>query len=364
MAMSARYRLSRMGHGAAAAALAALLVAAPGLATAQQDRGTVLRDGVPETYVVVRGDTLWDISARFLRDPWLWPEIWEVNPDIENPHLIYPGDIIYLVWVDGAPRLRVQRGVAPPPARDAEQLEPRVRVLPHEDAIPTIPLEVIRPFLSRVRVLSPGELDDAPYLLRSVDGRLMAGQGHRVYVRGLDADPELNWTIVRQGQEYKDPETGASLGFEAEHVAEAQVDRLGDPATIRLLTSRQEALSGDRMIALPQQPLDIALHPHAPRGEVDGRIVARMGGGIQIGQYHVIVINRGESDGLEPGVVLSLWKKGEMISDTVSRRRERVQLPDERVGELIVFRTFDRLSYALVMRSERDMAVGDIVRNP
>jgi hypothetical protein len=366
MAMSAQERYFRAGRGAASALLAALLVLSP-LQGAAQDRGTVLREGVPETYTVVRGDTLWDIAGRFLQNPWQWPEIWEVNPGIENPHLIYPGDIINLVWVDGSPRLRVQRGVAPPPRRDprAERLEPRIRVIPHEVAIPTIPLEVIRPFLSRPRVLAPGELDNAPYILRSVDGRLMAGENNRVYVRGLSADPETEWTIVRQGQEYIDPQTEESLGFEAEHVAEATVVRLGDPATVRIISSRREAMEGDHLIRLPSQQTETSLHPRAPDHAIDGQIVAMLGGGMQIGQYSVVAINRGESHGLEPGMVLSIWLQGEEIEDTVRNRRgEKVQLPDERVGEMIVFRTFGMLSYALVMRAERDMSPGDIVRNP
>lgn len=364
--MSAQNLTSRAARRTATVLLAALMVAGP-VHLSAQDRGTVLRDGVPETYTVVRGDTLWGIAGRFLRDPWRWPEIWEANPDIENPHLIYPGDVVHLTWVDGQPRLSVERGVAPPPSRDprAEQLQPQIRVLPLEEAVPTIPLEVIRPFLSRPRVVAPGELDSAPYILRTVDGRLIAGIGNRVYVRGLGASPELEWTVVRLGQQYVDPVTGEELGYEAEYVAEGRIDRIGDPATMVITSSNIEAMQGDRLLALSGQQLETSLHPRAPDGPVEGHIVARMGGGIQIGQYHVIVINLGESHGMEPGMVLSIWKKGEEIQDTVnSRRGEPVQLPDERAGEAIVFRTFGRLSYALVMRSSRDMDVGDILRNP
>lgn len=364
--MSAQNLISRAARRTATALLAAVLVTGP-VQLSAQNQGTVLRDGVPETYTVVRGDTLWGIAGRFLNDPWRWPDIWEANPDIENPHLIYPGDLIRLMWVDGQPRLRVERGVAPPPNRDprAEQVEPRVRVLPLDEAVPTIPLEVIRPFLSRPRIVAPGELESAPYILRAVDGRLLAGQGNRVYVRGLGADPESDWTIVRQGQLYIDPVTEEELGYEAEYVAEGRVDRLGDPATVLITASRQEAMQGDRLLSLSGQQTETSLHPRAPNGTVEGQIVARMGGGLQIGQYHVIVINLGENHGMEPGMVLSIWKKGEEIQDTVqSRRGVPVQLPDERAGEAIVFRTFARVSYALVMRSTRDMDVGDILRNP
>ncbi len=363
--MSTQNRIFRVAQTSAAAVFSAFLLAATAPALQAQDRGTVLRDGVPETYVVVRGDTLWGIAGRFLRNPWDWPDIWEVNPEIENPHLIYPGDVIYLVWVDGAPRLRMTRGVAPPPERrSGDRMEPQIRVLPLDEAIPTIPLEVIRPFLSRPQVVQENELDNAPYVLRSVDGRLMAGSGNRVYVRGLSADGGNDWTIVRKGQAYRDPVTNELLGYEAEYVAEATMDRTGDPATVVLISSQQEAMAGDRLIDLSGQQIETSLYPRAPSHNIEGHLVARLGGGLQIGQYHVIVINRGDNDGLEPGMVLSIWQKGEEMVDTVGPRGGKVQLPDERVGEVVVFRTSPRLSYGLVMRSARDMSVGDIVRNP
>lgn len=362
--MSTQNRIFRVAQTGATAVFCAFLLAATAPALQAQDRGTVLRDGVPETYVVVRGDTLWGIAGRFLRNPWDWPDIWQVNPEIENPHLIYPGDIVHLVWVDGAPRLRVDRGVAPPDRRGADRLQPQIRVLPLEDAVPTIPLEVIRPFLSRPQVVQENELDDAPYVLRSVDGRLMAGSGNRVYVRGLSADSDNDWTIVRKGQAYRDPVTNDLLGYEAEYVADATIVRTGDPATVVLNSSQQETMAGDRLIDLSRQQIETSLHPRAPSQQVEGHLVARLGGGLQIGQYHVVVINRGESHGLEPGMVLSIWQTGEEMEDTVGPRGGKVMLPDERVGELVVFRTSPQLSYALVMRSARDMSVGDIVRNP
>ena len=340
---------------------AALAIAAP--STPAQDgatertSGTVLRDGVPETYIVKRGDTLWDISAMFLRDPWLWPDIWNVNPDIANPHLIYPGDIIRLIWIDGRPQLVVDRTI---------RLSPEVRSQPIEDPIPMIPLEAIRPFLSQPQVVSRDELDDAPYLLRAVDGRLMSAEGTRVYARGFPEDPALDWTIVRKGQEYRDPETRRILGYEAIHVADATLERLGDPATVVLTSSQLEAFSGDRLLA-NMNPIADNLYPHAPAQEVEGRMIALVGPGLAVSQYKVVVINRGRDHGVEPGVVLSIWQAGEKIKDPNRRGwfgARSVQLPDERGGELIVFRATDKLAYGLVMRSARDLAIGDIVRNP
>jgi hypothetical protein len=345
--------------GVLACALAA--VAAPlGAQPAERTTGTVLRDGVPETYVVKRGDTLWDISAMFLRDPWLWPDIWQVNPEIANPHLIYPGDIIRLIWVDGRPQLVVDR-------TRTERLSPGMRVSELDDPIPMIPLEAIRPFLDRPSVIGRDELDEAPYLLRAVDGRLMSAQGTRVYARGFGEDPALEWTVVRKGQEYRDPETREVLGYEAMYIADATLDRLGDPATILITASRQEAMTGDRLIH-GAAPLSDNLYPRAPEMDVTGRIIAIVGEGLTVSQYKVVVINRGMRDGVEPGVVLSLWRAGEKMKDPNARggwfRSRTVQLPDERGGELIVFRATERVAYGLVMRSTRDMAIGDLVKNP
>lgn len=355
--MNARSLTQRtMGRIVAVALGATLVVGAPALAQSETTRGTVLREGVSDTYVVQKGDTLWDISARFLRDPWLWPEIWQVNPDIENPHLIYPGDIIRLIMVDGQPRLVVER------PRGPDKLSPRVRELPLEAAIPTIPLEAIRPFLGRPAVVSADEFANAPYILEGFDGRLMSGLGHRVYVRGVGADPALDWTVVRKGKMYKDPATGEELGYEAEFIGEAEITRLGDPATAVLTASTKEALAGDRLLVKSATGLSRALQPHAPDTDISGHIVAQIGGAEQIGQYGVIVLNRGATHGLDPGSVVSIWRAGGTTRDRVGGGK--VQLPDERYGEALVFRTDGGLSYALVMRSTRELAVGDMIRNP
>ena len=344
---------------AAVFALALAATAAPlGAQVAERTTGTVLREGVPETYVVKRGDTLWDISAMFLRDPWLWPDIWQVNPEIPNPHLIYPGDIIRLIWVDGRPQLVVDR-------TSVERLSPEVREGPLDDPIPMIPLEAIRPFLERPTVVGKKELNDAPYLLRSVDGRLMSAQGTRVYARGFEEDAPIEWTVVRKGQEYRDPDTRKVIGYEATYIADAVMDRVGDPATLLITASRQEAMSGDRLVP-DAHVLSDALYPHAPSADVEGRMIAIVGEGLSVSQYTVVVINRGREDGVEPGTVLSIWRAGEKMKDPHSGGwfSRSVQLPDERAGELIVFRAPDELAFALVMRSTRDMAIGDLVRNP
>ncbi len=335
-----------------AAVLAAALVAL----AAHAAQEVALNPDHPDRYVVKRGDTLWDIAARFLRDPWLWPEIWHVNPQIENPHLIYPGDVISLVYVDGKPRLVLERG------RRTVKLSPQVRELPLDEAIPTIPLDAIRPFLSRPRVLGEGEFEAAPYVVASADEHLIAASGMRVYARGVLGDAGARYAVLRRGQVYRDPDTGEVLGLEAIHVADAQVQRPGDPAVLVLQRSTRETLPGDRLFPVGEDRYTDNFLPRAPGRRVEGRIIAVFDGVSRIGQYQVVVLNRGARDGMEPGHVLAVHRAGETIRDPV--RREKVTLPDERAGIVMVFRTFDRVSYALVMSATRSLRVLDRVRNP
>jgi hypothetical protein len=240
--------------------------------------------------------------------------------------------------------------------------------MPLEEAIPTIPIDAIRPFLSYTLVVGEDALDDAPYVMQGVDDRLMSGEGHRVYARGFQDTPQQDWSVVRKGEAFLDPETDEVIGYEARYIGDARVIRLGDPATMLITASRQEILTGDRLIE-PVPDFDRGLQPHAPYTTVNGSIVAQLGGAEQIAQYNVVVLNRGTSHGLQPGTVVSIWREGEMTRDSAKDRgrfstRERVRLPDERYGEAIVFRADDTVSLALVMRSSREMAVGDLIRNP
>lgn len=320
----------------------------------------------PERYVVKKGDTLWDISAMFLQDPWLWPEIWYVNPQIENPHLIYPGDIITIVWIDGRPYLQVERdGVIVQTTRREVRLTPQIRTMPLDQAIPTIPLEAIRAFLSRSYVVDDDELEDAPYLLRSVDGRLMSGAANRVYVRGLTDPTVLRYSVVRPGDEYEDPETGDTLGYEALFVGSGEIIRGGDPATMLLTNTKREALAGDRLIPAGGDTFNANFIPHAAEPPVQGRIISVIDGVSQIGQFMIVVLNKGEADGVNTGTVFAIYQKGANIGDPYAGLlTESVQLPDERAGLALVFRTFDRVSYALVMRATSEIHMLDVVRNP
>ncbi len=336
--------------------LAGLLAAALVTLVAHAAGGVPLNPDHPDRYVVKRGDTLWDIAERFLRDPWLWPEVWHINPQIENPHLIYPGDVISLVYLDGKPRLVLRRG------RPTVRLSPRVRERPLAEAIPTIPLDAIRPFLSRPRVLDEAAFERAAYIVASADEHLIAGSGDRVYARGIGEGPGARFAVLRRSQLYRDPDTGEVLGVEAIHVADARVQRGGDPATLVLERSTREALVGDRLFPVDESPYTDNFFPRAPDRPVEGRIIAVFDGVSRIGQYQVVVLNRGEREGMAPGHVLAVYQAGETVRDPV--RREKVTLPEERAGVVMVFRTFDRVSYALVMKATRAIRVLDRVRNP
>lgn len=336
-------------------ALAGFLAAAFMTLAAHAAGEVPLNPAHPDRYVVKRGDTLWDIAERFLRDPWLWPEVWHINPQIENPHLIYPGDVISLVYVDGKPRLVLQRG------RPTVKLSPQARPQPLDEAIPTIPLDVIGPFLSRPRVLEEPAYERAPYIVSSADEHLIAGAGDRVYVRGLSRGPG-RYTVLRRGELYRDPDTGEVLGLEAVHVADARLQRPGDPAVLVLVSSSREAIVGDRVLPVEEGRYTDRFLPRAPKHRVDGRIISVLDGVSRIGQYQVVVLNRGRREGVEPGHVLAVYQTGEVIEDPV--RGGKVKLPDERAGIVMVFRTFDKVSYALVMRATRSIRVLDRVRNP
>ncbi|GBE09540.1 lysM domain protein [bacterium BMS3Abin12] len=324
-----------------------------------------LRPDHPNRYVVVKGDTLWGISARFLRDPWLWPEVWSVNPQIRNPNLIYPGDAITLAYVNGKPRLRLQRGASAPHGMRTVRLVPEVQREPLPKAIPTIPLDAIRPFLTRTTVVSKGELADAPYVVDIAGEHLVGADGNRIYVRRLDDTTLRRFVVVRQGDTYRNPRTGKILGYEAIHLADAELVRAGHPATLRLSHADQEVRIGDRLLPLPAQRLPDDFVPQAPKRPVDGQIISVFHGVSQIGQDQVVVLDVGKEQGIRAGDVLAIYQAGRRIRDTVEGGIGRtVSLPDERAGILMVFRPFRRVSYALVMSATRAIHLEDVVRNP
>ncbi|TDY03695.1 LysM peptidoglycan-binding domain-containing protein [Thiohalophilus thiocyanatoxydans] len=329
----------------------------------------VFKPDYPERYVVKRGDTLWDIAGRFLKDPWLWPKVWHINPEIRNPHLIYPGDVIVLYHgADGEPYLTLEGsgGVTEPRDREATRLSPRERYEPIDKAIPTIPRSVIAPFLQRPRVIGKDELDDAPYIVSSYEGHLISSNDNTIYVRDIEDEAIGRYEVVRPGRVYKDPETGETLGYEVLRLAEARVTRgktgVDDVTTLNIERARQEVLNGDHLLPAEEETLEFNFFPRPPEEEVNGHIIAVHNGLSQIGQHNVVILSRGARDGLESGHVLAIYQDGGTARDPVNRGS--VELPDERAGLLMVFRTYEKVSYALVMEANRALHVKDRVTSP
>lgn len=318
-----------------------------------------LKDGHPDRYVVKKGDTLWDISAMFLNSPWLWPEIWYVNPQVSNPHLIYPGDELALVYVDGKPQLRLQRG------QRGVKLSPRARPESLDKAIPTIPLDAIEQFLSKPLVVGKDELAKAAYVVSSAGEHLITGAGDKVYLRGISDDAAPMQNLFRPGNTYIDPNTGEVLGYEAIYLGEGNISRKGDPATLQLTRTTREVNIGDRALPVSQESTQAYFSPHPASPDMDGSIISVHDGVSQIGQYQVVVINRGKREGVDVGTVMSIQQSGDLIRDQVSRKRnDLVRLPDEYAGLLMVFRTFEKVSYAIVLKAVQALHVGDKVRHP
>ncbi|MEL6869766.1 MAG: LysM peptidoglycan-binding domain-containing protein [Pseudomonadota bacterium] len=317
----------------------------------------------PQQYIVKRGDTLWDISAMFLRDPWFWPEIWQVNPQVENPHLIFPGDRLSLIYVDGMPRIQLVRG----DMRGA-RLSPGVRVIPLEDAITTIPYEAISAFLTRAAVLEKEELDSLPYVLQARGDHLISSAGVDLYARGGNIEEiGSRYSVVHIDGPLRDPDDDSIVGYEALYVGDGTIRRLGDPSTLFVNESQREILNGDRLIS-KDVVIPLNFFPKAPDQAVDGRIISVIDGVSRIGQFQVVVINRGERDGLATGDVLDVLTAGDTIIDRYSQNSrilgEKVTLPDENAGTLMLFKIYDRISYGLIMTAESEIQVLDLVRSP
>lgn len=357
---------SRRPLGALAAAAitaAALAMAVPaGVATGQAggiDRNVIpMAANAPDRYVVQKGDTLWDISAKFLTDPWYWPEIWHINPQVANPHLIYPGDELALTWVDGRPQVTIANG-------GATRLSPRVRENPLSESVHAIPYERIAAFMQRPAVLTHDEVASAPYVVRARDERLISAVGNDIYVRRLgNGTVGSRYSVYHVGDELKDPDDGNVLGYQGLYTGEAALNHSGNPATLRVMDAARETLEGDILRpATIEEKLDFI--PRLPEKAVDGTIMSVIDSRTMVADYDVVIINRGARDGLKAGHVLEVWEHGEEVNDYTNNPESRkVQLPDERNGVAMIFKAYDRMSYGLMWRSDREVHVGDAVRSP
>jgi hypothetical protein len=330
---------------------------------------SLLKPDHPARYIVKQGDTLWDISSMFLADAWRWPEIWGVNPAIENPHLIFPGDEIVLRYVDGKPQLLVSRGdegrtirLTPEPNPDTK-LAPRVRAEPLTSSIPAIPLGAIAGLLNTGRIVGPDTLANAPHILAGERERLVFGPGDDFYARGDWEGDASVYGVFRPGEVYQDPVTHEVLGYEAQGMGVARVlRRTDDVYTMRLTSIHEDVRIGDRLLPTEQRRVESMFYPSAPDDEIDAVIMTLLGGASVIGKNQVVAINRGEINSLEVGHVLAVYKAGKIVRDQV--RREQVSLPGERVGLLMVFRTFEKMAYGLILQTSEPIRVGDLLQNP
>lgn len=317
--------------------------------TGAQALSQELRDDHPAEYVVKKGDTLWDISAQFLEDPWRWPEIWKMNQQVSNPHLIYPGDLLRLVYVDGKPQLVLDRGVV--------KLSPEIRETRHDEAISSIPLDAVREFFTHNRVVSRKQLKSAPYMVAGPEGRIMVGSGDTAYVRGPVADGISIYEIFKEGDKYYDPESGDVLGVRAESVGTARYrNTSGEVSRFEVINSGAEIVVGSLLLPLEQDQLDPQLFPEIPARVVSGEIISVEGGVSQIGALDVVAINRGGNASLKVGHLLAIMEAGDRVRDRVEGGT--VQLPDEQAGMMMIFKVYDEMSFGLVLESSKVLKIG------
>jgi len=310
----------------------------------------------PDQYVVVKGDTLWDISGKFLANPWQWPKLWGNNPQIKNPHLIYPGNTLYFSIVDGRPQLSLSKH---------DGIKPRIRESDMDQAIKLIPTDAISQFLTSPKVVSATELDISPYIVEIAGEHLLAGAGDRVYVRSIQNPKSLGYTIYRKGEAYTNPDTKEILGYEAKYIADATIERAGDPATLLITRSDSDIRRGDRLMTSNNNELALNFFPRSPQQAINGNIISVLDGVSQIGQHDIVVLDKGIVDGLEAGHTLDIYHRGRIVVDPYSpETNATVKLPDEMAGLLMVFRPFERVSYALVLEATQAIHVLDKVQTP
>ena len=370
-----------------------------------------LAPDAPGEYTVVKGDTLWGIAGKFLKDPWKWPQIWQMNQDqIKNPHLIYPGDVIRLDRSGAYPSLSMGGAGQAAAASNVVRLEPKVRVEPLATAIPSIPASAIGPFLTHPLVVEEGGLSNAPSIIATEEGRVVLTPGDLAYVDRIGSNAPFSWQVFRSGVPLRDPDTGEVLGYEAKYVGDARVRRFGNPTTLEITKAREEINRGDRLTPARETTFPTFV-PRSPGKMISGRIMAVDGGVSELGQFQIVSLNRGARDGIEVGHVLASYRRGALIGRTGKEldmsffdmkgwmrgmgwggvevkpnpvvpepprpaqpvdpavgvahvSGEPVRLPDERNGLVFVFRVFEKMSYGMVMRATRPIHVGDVVRTP
>lgn len=322
---------------------------------------TPLQSDHPNQYTVVKGDTLWGISSKFLKNPWQWPKVWQMNrAEIKNPHRIYPGDVVVLDTSSGQPVFKL--------LKQTVTLEPGVIVTPIKDeAISTIQPDVILPFLTKPLMVEPEVLEKSPRIVAAQDNRLVLSPGTRIYVKNLpETSDKRYWSIYRPGKAILDPVTGEILGTEANYLGEAQVIKQGSPATLNVSKAIEEIFVKDRLVESAES-FENSFLPHAPEKMINGQIIKIPSGVAETSVGNVVMINRGSKDGLETGHVLSIQRASRVIMDpeaTKNAEDREIRIPEERVGLLMIFKTYQRVSYGLIMQASTSIYAVDKVSTP
>ncbi len=328
----------------------------------------------PQSYIVQKGDTLWDISSVFLRDPWHWPEIWFKNPQVENPHLIYPGDELAIIYIGGERRVQIVRrgedgqilSIGGTSGMKVVKLSPRIRTHAIDASIPSIPIDSIRHLLSRPLIIEKEELDNSAYVISSVDAHLINSVNDRLYVRKLDTNSgNGRYQIFRPNKPLYDPTTDELLGYEAIYVGETKLLLGGDPATVQVTKSVREILRNDRVLPIDNTNFERDFFPKPPGTQVRGEVLSLLDAISMLGQYQTLAINLGSRDGIETGNLLVVKRVGAVIPDFEEEDPTfKLKLPNERIGLVMIIRSFEKMSYALVMEASRPIIVTDYVESP
>jgi hypothetical protein len=334
-----------------------------------------VQEAAPDRYTVVKGDTLWDISGRFLKQPWRWPEIWRLNKEqIKNPHWIYPGDVITLDRNAHPPRLSVEHKGAGADQGGGQQgslqdggpngrsgrLSPNIRVEPHEQAIPSVPLRDVQAFMGHPLVVDAGELDSLPKVVAFDGNRNYAATGDVAFAQGALPAGVTVFQVFHPGPAMKDPVTGEVLAYRADYVGDVRLSEIGDISRFTVIKGDREVAIGDRLM-VPENTAEMNFVPHPPGKEVSGFVISTTDDHTMAARHEVVVVSLGARDGIQPGTILSVYPASREVS---IRNEQTLPLPQTRSGLLFVFRAFDRVSYALVVQSQRTLNVPDLVRNP
>lgn len=325
------------------------------LAFGWQTNAIQLKAGYPNVYTVKANDTLWSIAAKYLKSPWQWSSLWHCNPQVHNPHLIYPGDTLRVTIKNGKACLQREPRVV--------KLSPHMRIEKGQSPIPPIPMKLIEPFLTKSRVMSAQRFMVAPYVLAHEGEHLISTKGNLIYVRGLRNKHTVRYAVLHREETYINPATKKSLGIEARYIATAEVEKYADTTTLRVLGVRGVINEGDRLFPVDNAKKSSQFIPHTPAKAVDARIIAILRSISQVGRFNIVALNYGNAQGARPGQVLKIMRVGKVVSDKYSSSKENVWLPNTKIGVLMVFKTFKHVSYALIMQASQAVRVLDKVQS-